>query len=342
MKNKFILRKGNDVDGVKWDTLINNSVYSSPFQTKQFYELCNSTSGYKGYVYAIEGLDNKYYALCVVSYTYEKGIKSWFSRRAIIYGGPLLLDHYKDSSLELLIEEITLDLAHKAIYIEFRNFFNYNSFSSQFNQNGWLYTTYLNVKVNLNYSSVKELLSTFKYNRRREIRLTLNAGLTYEKAKKIDELISVYRILKDLYKQRIGLPLPEVSFFKNFWNTGLMKVFIVKDGKLIVGGSFCVVLKGKAIYTFYYCGLRNYKPKTYPTHLAVLAAMEYGIKNNLKYLDFMGAGKPEYEYGVRNYKMQFGGELVEYGRYIRINNKFLYYIGSKVIEFKKRIKKSSN
>jgi hypothetical protein len=53
----------------------------------------------------------------------------------------------------------------------------------------------------------------------------------------------------------------------------------------------------------------------------------------------MGAGKPGSEYGVRDYKIQFGGELIEYGRYIRINQKLLYHIGRKVIEINKKLKK---
>lgn len=65
-----------------------------------------------------------------------------------------------------------------------------------------------------------------------------------------------------------------------------------------MGDSFCVVLDNKWIYTYYYCGVRNYKPKTYPTHLAVLAAMDYEINNGLKYLDSIGAEKPGPEYDL--------------------------------------------
>lgn len=338
-KSDFIIRKGKEVDTNKWDSLINNSTYSSPFQTKKFYNFCNSTPGYKSYVYAIEGRNGTYNAVCVISFTYGKGIKSWFSRRAIVYGGPVLADDVKNNAFINLLDEIKRDLSGKTIYIEFRNFHNYSLLSSQFIKNNWTYTPYLNIKVNLNYSSIEELLASFKYNRRREIKLTLKAGLIYEEAENIDQIISLYSILKKIYKERVRLPLPEVSFFTDFWESGLMKVFIVRDKDLILGGSFCVVLDNKSIYTYYYCGIRDYKPKTFPTHIAILAAMEYGIKNGLKYLDFMGAGKPDSEYGVRDYKMEFGGELVEYGRYIWINQKLLYHIGRKVIEINKKLKK---
>jgi lipid II:glycine glycyltransferase (peptidoglycan interpeptide bridge formation enzyme) len=41
----------------------------------------------------------------------------------------------------------------------------------------------------------------------------------------------------------------------------------------------------------------------------------------------MGAGAPDQDYGVREFKARFGGELVNYGRFIRINNKFLFNLG---------------
>ena len=82
------------------------------------------------------------------------------------------------------------------------------------------------------------------------------------------------------------------------------------------------------INTLYYTGLRNYHKKIYPTHLAVLGALEFGIENKLKMLDLMGAGKPNVAYGVRDYKLKFGGDLVENGRLTYILNPLLFKIGT--------------
>ncbi len=50
------------------------------------------------------------------------------------------------------------------------------------------------------------------------------------------------------------------------------------------------------------------------------------LNNNLQVFDFMGVGIPDRDYGVREFKAKFGGKLVNYGRFGRINNKFLYAI----------------
>ena len=46
--------------------------------------------------------------------------------------------------------------------------------------------------------------------------------------------------------------------------------------------------------------------KNFPTHLAIIGVIKYAIKNNIKVVDLMGAGKPDKAYGVRNYKLAFG------------------------------------
>ena len=58
-----------------------------------------------------------------------------------------------------------------------------------------------------------------------------------------------------------------------------------------------------------------------------LFPFQYGFKNNLRKFDFMGAGKSNEDYGVRDFKAKFGGELKEHGRFIKINNPFLYSLG---------------
>jgi len=60
--------------------------------------------------------------------------------------------------------------------------------------------------------------------------------------------------------------------------------------------------------------------------MATWAAIDYALKNNIKAFDFMGVGVPDKDYGVRDFKAKFGGEQVNYGRFGRINNKFLYAI----------------
>ena len=95
----------------------------------------------------------------------------------------------------------------------------------------------------------------------------------------------------------------------------------------IIGGILCPITPDKAIYEWYIVGLDRQYPGIYPSVLATWAPIEYAINNGLKCFDFLGAGKRDQDYGVREFKSKFGGKLVAYGRYERINKSFLYKIG---------------
>ncbi len=336
LKENYIFLRNESIDLLKWQELVQNSRYANPFQLPQFYGFCNSTPNHRGFAGAVVGENKEYYALCVADIIQERGLTSYFSRRAIIYGGPLMSEDCQEQALAFLLENLHQELKDKVIYIEIRNFKDYSGFRAVYTQKEWQYIPYQNVRNNLCNKNLNDLLGEFKYSRRREIKLTVEAGLSYQETQNEKDIKEIYSILKDIYKRRTGLPLPSLQYFIDFNKTGLLKVFKVEDQGVIVGGSFCVVLDKEGIYTFYYCGIRDYKPNVFPTHLAVLAAMEYGIKNDLKYVDFMGAGKPGTEYGVRNYKLGFGGDLVEEGRYLKVENKLLYRMGTRVIDFRKR------
>jgi serine/alanine adding enzyme len=135
----------------------------------------------------------------------------------------------------------------------------------------------------------------------------------------------------------VKLPLPEWPYFRGFFRASFGKVFIVRHLNRIIGGAFCAVLEGEGIYTVYYCAQQGYSPKIFPTHLAVLGAIEYGLEHGLKYLDFMGAGLKDQPYGVRQYKLEFGGKLVEPGRWVKIFQPTLYRLGKAGLAAMKKI-----
>jgi len=75
----------------------------------------------------------------------------------------------------------------------------------------------------------------------------------------------------------------------------------------------------------------------FPSVLATWAPIQYACQNGLKYFDFMGAGRPDTDYGVREFKSKFGGKQVSYGRYLRINKPMLYQIGKSGIHLLKKL-----
>ncbi len=204
----FVVHINESVDRSKWSDLVEKSPFSTPFQTPPFYDFLNSTPRHQSVVLAVEGEDQSYHALCVVDKVSEKGIQFFFSRRAILYGGPLTSDLNQREALNLLLKSLQTELHDKVIYIEIRNFKDYSAYSSVFTGLKWEYIPWLNIRKKLDFTDLSSLLASFNYNRRREILLTLKSGLTYGESNIKEDLSKVYRILKKLYKKRTGLPLP--------------------------------------------------------------------------------------------------------------------------------------
>jgi lipid II:glycine glycyltransferase (peptidoglycan interpeptide bridge formation enzyme) len=51
-----------------------------------------------------------------------------------------------------------------------------------------------------------------------------------------------------------------------------------------------------------------------PSELLMWHILKWGAENGYAVYDFGGAGQPDEEYGVRDFKAKFGGELVCFGR----------------------------
>tara|TARA_R110002073_G_scaffold72537_1_gene177531 strand:- start:538537 stop:539538 length:1002 start_codon:yes stop_codon:yes gene_type:complete len=332
---KFI--KNNDILIDKWSNLISASKQSSPFQTIEFYNFYNTTENLSADVFAIED-NNVYQSLAVVTVQKETGFKSYFSRRAIIYGGIVLENDGGTVYLDELLKNIISYYKGKAIFVEIRNNFDYGFSKQIFEKNNWMYEEHLNVQLNLEETNLEELVSKMKYNRRREIRLSLKEGAIVRPAESVDEVNQLYIILEDMYAERVKLPLHPCTFFINLFKSEIGKIFVVIHENKIIGGSFCVYQNKMTLNTLYYTGLRNYHKKIFPTHLAIYGALDFALENNLKILDFMGAGKPGVDYGVRDYKLQFGGDLVEYGRFTYVLNSLLFKVGTFGLNLIKKFK----
>ena len=77
----------------------------------------------------------------------------------------------------------------------------------------------------------------------------------------------------------------------------------------------------------YIVGSREHN-SLFPSVTVTWAPLEWGADNNYNYFDFMGAGKPDEYYGVREFKEKFGGKLVNYGRFMAIHKKMQFKLAT--------------
>ncbi len=314
----------NNFDSQKWCCLLDESPYASPFQTPEFYIFLNERTDLRADVFIIEK-DDRYCALVVVAHFKEAGIKSFFSSRAIINGGPLLLKSEDEQVFRCLLEDVEAYYKRKAIYVEIRNYFNYQSCISTAESVAFRYIPWLNFQFkNLTPEQFK---SGMKKTRLRQFNSALKNGVSWREAQSLQELSLFYDILADLYRNKVKKPLPSLEYFENLYQSDFATCLLVEKENQVIGGVMCLLYGQKVMYEYYICGKDREFKDSHPSIVATWAMVEYAHQKKIETIDLMGAGQAEKPSSVRDFKAKFGGEQVEYGRLLYVCKPILYALG---------------
>jgi hypothetical protein len=330
----------HDIDQQQWQQLIECSPYATWFQTDEAYRFYQSVGDMQAFAYGVSEDDNLVGLVVGYTTTEKCKFKQHFTARSIIVGGPLIADNISNEALTALLKAVRAmesncqsPIANRPIYIETRNFHDYSRWKSVFESTGFVYKRHYDIHV---HCSAQHRLSD---RRQRELKRAIKNGAEIIEAQSEQQIRDWYQILSQLYREKVRTPLFSEEFFLRFYRNGVGKYLLVKYQGKIIGGMMCPVLKGKAVYEWYVCGLDEQYREQYPSVVATHAAIEYAKQNEIPLFDFMGAGEPDIPYGVRDFKMEFGGELVEHGRFLCVRKPPLYWIGKMGVKW---LKKSRN
>ena len=352
------------------------------FQTPEAFDFFASMPDlFRPFVVAVErisGLEVRgLVGVCVGYVTIERNpIKQYFTRRAIIVGGPCLADDCTDEEVTALMtavkHSLTHSLIHSPIYIESRNFNDYSRWKNAFVKAGFDYVPHLNFHVDT--SSVEIVEANLGKSRKRDIRTTIREGATItllsndgmsreqnslneshcvfndeEREQKVREY---YEILNNLYKTKVKTPLFPVEFFLQLSKHKDARFLLIELKGKIIGGTVCVEFRkfnssiinqqssnntDGVVYEWFVCGEDGVYPHVFPSCYATYAGMKYAAEHGCVRFDMMGAGKPGEAYGVRDFKAKFGGQEVEYGRFLCLTKPVLYKLGVLSLKLIKRL-----
>ena len=354
----------NQIDPQQWQALIDRSPYATWFQTQEAYEFYAAVGGelipfafgvgeYEGDEAMRRSGDEAKGRLVgvIVGYTTKEKnpIKQFLTRRAIIIGGPLLAEDATAEEIAALLNAVKKlqrsDLqpagrstakrstGHSPIYIETRNFHDYSKWRNIFEANGFAYHAHLNFHVD---TTSKEIVDkNLGKSRKRDIRTTIREGVTPVMQPTIEQVREYYQILHTLYTTKVKTPLFSWHFFEQLYHTEHARFILTEHQGRIIGGTVCVELPSRALYEWFACGEDGVYNHIYPSCYATYLGIQYAAESGCQIFDMMGAGKPDEAYGVRDFKAKFGGELVEYGRFLCIRKPLLYWIGKMGVKWLK-------
>lgn len=344
------------IDRTEWSRLVQASATGTWFQTSEAYEFFASMPelfvpfavGVTGTPESdSEAMDEEILrGVCVGYVTVEKNpARQFFTRRAIIIGGPALADDATDEEVELLmngVKELTSERINGApIYIETRNFNDYSRWKEAFKNAGFSYQPHLNFHVDT--SSVEVVEANLGKSRKRDIKTSIRDGAIIIEHPTIEQVREYYAILSNLYKTKVKTPLFPLSFFEALIQHKGGRLLLValpkEDGASeIIGGTVCVAQEGKCLYEWFVCGRDGEWKSIYPSSYATYAGIRYAAEHGMPRFDMMGAGTPDEAYGVRDFKARFGGKEVEYGRFLCVTKPLLYEIGTLGVKILKKLK----
>jgi len=322
------LTKYELIDKNSWRDFVANNSLGNIFLTPEFFQVCIKTKYYEPVIIIAYDDSNNIQGL-LVSVIQKEGnrLLGLMSARSIIFGGPLVQqNNYK--VLNLILKTYNNLIKGKVIYSQVRNFTLINKENKNiFINNGFTFTDHLNIILDLSIGADK-LWSGCSKSRKKGIKKAYSGGLDFRIGQNGKYLDEFYNLLSISYK-RIKLPFPDKLHFEQIitnLQSDNYKIFTISQNKDYIAALLVLIFKN-TMYGYYLGSTSDTTLlKQKPIDLLFWEVFKWAIENKIKYFDWMGAGKPDKEYRVRDFKLQYGGELINLGRFEKIHKPFLYKI----------------
>ena len=313
------------IDRQQWSELVRTSETGTWFQSPEAYDFFASLPELmEPFVYGVERA-GKLCAVCVGYVTKEPNpIKQFFTRRAIIIGGVAVVANGAKEDIVILLNYVRKELKPKSIYIETRNFNDFSPWKEAFEAAGFVYKPHLNFHVDPATNNLSD-------NRKRQLKKS--DAVVSEGVNEL-EIREWYEVLSELYRTKVKTPLWPIDFFLEAYRQGIAKFLLVKHEGRIIGGSM-VVADERTVYEWFECGLNAECKDQYPSVMATWGGIQLAHQSGCTRYDMMGAGEPGVPYGVRDFKAEFGGQMVEHGRFLYVCKPMLYRLGVCVVKILK-------
>jgi lipid II:glycine glycyltransferase (peptidoglycan interpeptide bridge formation enzyme) len=312
----------------QWSEFVYNHPHGSIFQTPEMYDVYEESKNNEPvFIGVIDKEKNLAGILLALVQKQYPSIIGDFTSRAIIFGGPLVKNNNIKYTEMMLIGYNKL-IKNKVIYSQIRNFWCHDNEKDIFNKHGFKYEKHLNIIVNLKLDE-DSLWKNLKKSRKEGIRKAKRNNLVFGVTNSNEIIPAFFKLMRITYKNA-KLPHPKIDFFYSLYNNlspENLKFFTIKKENDTLIVLVALIFK-RCLYAFFIGTTRdNYYLKMRPVDLLYWEVMCWAKKNGCTIFDWLGAGKPDKEYGVRKFKLQYGGEVVEWGRYQKIHKPLMMKIG---------------
>lgn len=319
---KFI-SSPDEIDKEEWCTFVSKHPKGNFFYTLEFYLSLKTTNDYDAVLAAcIDPASGQMLGILIATIQRENsGFFRIFTSRCIIYGEPLAINDDVDIQIRL-IEYLEKVKKPGAILTQFRFFEPINpELYKYFNKKNYIYEPYLNI-INDTAVGIDKIWDGIERRRKQNIRKAMKCGLSFEQADYDKNIEIFYPLLCETYETIKGLFPPKDYFLslKQHAGSNVFKVFELKMNNEVVV-SFTAILSKGTLYANYIGNKKNKEILNLrPVDYFYWELLKWCNENQVAHFNWLGAGNREKDYGVRDFKLKYGGIVFEPGRMKKYNN----------------------
>ena len=310
----------------EWRGFVEEHPAGSIFHTPEMFQVFSRARGHQPTLWAAVDSSNRPLALLLpVQITLMDGLLRRFTTRAVAYASVLCAPGSEGKeALAMLLETFKREARATALFTELRNLSNLSDLQPVLNDNGFVYEDHLNYLIDLDRPP-EAILQSMGKRTRKHIRRALRQGkVGIEEVNQRERVALCYELLQRTYAAA-QVPLADQSLFEAAFDVlypqGMVRFLLARVGDDYAAASVELIYKD-GIYGWYGGMDRAYSDYR-ANELLSWHIFQWGAENGYKVYDFGGAGKPDEEYGVRDFKAKFGGELVCFGRNTCVHAPFL-------------------
>jgi len=328
----------NSLPEDQWRHFVEKHPAGNVFHTPEMFHVFSQTKGFRPELWAATKQRRILALLLPVQITLMNGLLRRFTTRAVAYGS-LLYEAGEEGeegeeALSQLLQTYRRETDGVPLFTELRNLSNLETIQSILREHGFVYENYLNYLINLKLST-DVLFENFGRRTRKNIRRGLRQGeVVIEEATERDQVNVCYDLLCRSY-HKAHVPLADISLFQAALEIlhpkGMVRFTLARVDQAAIAASVELLYKD-VIYGWYGGVDRTYSSRV-PNELLMLDILKWGVENGYSLYDFGGAGKSDEEYGVRDFKAKFGGELVCYGRNTYVHSPTLFRLSKQGYRF---------
>ncbi len=322
-----------------WRRFVGEHPQGNIFHTPEMYRVYAQARGHQPSLWAAVGDGSRPLALLIpVEVTVLGNLPKLFTTRAVAYGS-VLCEPSPDgeSALRSLLHTYQQGRHGSALFTELRNLSDLAPIQPVLEEHGFRYQEHLDYQIDLNRPPEAVLQGMGRRTRKQIRRAIKQGGVTVTEINHFEQLTPLYELLRRTYAAA-KVPLADRSLFEAAFDVlhrkGMAKFMLAWVGDDCAACSVELLHKDR-IYGWYGGVDRAYGAHV-PNELLMWHVLRWGVENGYRIYDFGGAGKPDEDYGVRDFKAKFGGQLVCYGRNSRTHSPGLMWLSRRAYDLWRR------